>query len=328
MDRITQSQENGRSAESLWIEANDTFDSKGPSKMAEGIALHRCAESLLPEDVRLFSDPYAIRFLDPAMVAWAKDHPVEGQAMADEIERKMPGWSNAIRGRIRFFDDIVQDAVGEGFSQLVILGAGYDTRAYRIGTLNGHVKVFEIDRPETLAKKIGILKNLFGTLPDHVAFVPHDFGQGPWWPVLEAAGFLPGEQTLFLLEGLVMYLPRTEVEGLLSVIAQQAGADSAVLFDFIPQAMADGSSDAEGGRAIRDWTIMIGEPLQSGFADGEVVPFLTGLGYSDIQVISSRTFAELYYTGKKVDRKVSGLMSLAYAFVGDHAQSPERDGAS
>ena len=329
MDNVTQSNEKGKTAESpWWIEAKGTFDSKGPSKMAEGIAVQRCAESLLPEDVRLFSDPYAIRFIDPAMVAWARDHPAEVQAKADEIERNMPGANNAIRGRIRYIDDVVQNAAAEGFSQIVILGAGYDTRAYRIASLKGKIRVFEIDRQETLARKIGILKNIFGTLPDHVAFVPHDLGQGPWWPALESTGFSPSQKTLFLLEGLVMYLPRTEVEALLAGIAEQAGAGSAVLFDFISQAMANGSSDAKGEREIREGTIRIGEPLRSGFADGEVVPFLTGLGYSGIQVISSRAFAQMYFTGKKADRKVSGWISLAYAVVGDRVRSPGPDGAA
>jgi len=294
--------------------------------MAEGIAVHRCAESLLPEDIRLFSDPYAIRFIDPAMVAWARDHPAEVQAKADETERMMPGANNAIRGRIRYIDDVVQNAAAQGFTQLAILGAGYDTRAYRIGTLKGKVRVFEIDRPETLARKTGILKNIFGTLPDHVAFVPHDLGQGPWWPALESAGFSPSQKTLFLLEGLVMYLPRNDVEELLAGIARQAGAGSAVLFDFISQAMAEGSSNEKGEREIREGTIRIGEPLRSGFTDGEVVPVLTGLGYTGIQVISSRAFAQMYFTGKKADRKVSGWLSVAYAVVGDNEGSPRQDG--
>jgi methyltransferase (TIGR00027 family) len=285
--------------------------------MAEGIALQRFAESMLPEDIRIFFDPYAVRFLDPVILAWAQQHPAEAKAMGDEIERKMPGWSNAIRGRIRYFDDVVQNAPGEGFSQIVILGAGYDTRAYRIGTLKGRLRVFEIDRPETLARKTGILKTIFGQLPDHVVFVPHVIGDGPWWTRLETAGFSPEKKTLYLLEGLVMYLPRPEVEKLFAGIAGQAGAGSAVLFDFIPQSMADGSSDAEGERAIRDWTIRSGEPLQSGFTGGEVVPFLNGLGYSGVQVIPSRAFARMYYTGKNADRKVSGLMSLAYAAIAD-----------
>ena len=281
--------------------------------IAEGIALQRFGETMLPEDVRIFSDPYAIRFLDPEKIAWAKEHKKETQALAEEIERKMPGWGNAIRGRIRFFDDIVQDSAGEGFSQLVIMGAGYDTRAYRIGTVKDTMKVFEIDRPETMARKAGIVKTIFGQVPDHVAFVPLDMGEGDCWKALIEADWSQEGKTLFLLEGLVMYLPRSVVEALLGGIARNAGAESAVLFDFVPQSLADGSSDAEGGQNIRNWTIQIDEPLQSGFADGEVIPFLTALGYSGIQVISSRTFATLYFTGKKADRKVSGLMSLAKA---------------
>lgn len=287
----------------------------GPSMMAEGIALQRFAETILPEDIRIFSDPYAIRFLDPVKVAWAKEHPAETQALAAEVERKMPGWGNAIRGRIRYFDDVVRNASSEGFTQLIILGAGYDTRAYRIDTLKGHTRVFEIDRPATQERKTGIVTRIFGQLPDHVSFIPHDIGQGPWWLALETAGYSPAKKTLFLLEGLVMYLPRPAVRDLLAGIAGHAAAGSTVLFDFVPQSMADGSSDAEGSRNIRDWTITIGEPILSGFDEGEVVPFLTGLGYSGVQVIPSGAFAKMYYTGKNADRKVSGLMSLAYATV-------------
>jgi O-methyltransferase involved in polyketide biosynthesis len=112
-----------------------------------------------------------------------------------------------------------------------------------------------------------------------------------------------------------MYLPRPDVGGLLTGIAEQAGSGSAVLFDFVPQSLADGSSDTEGGQNIRNGTIQLGEPILSGFADGEVVPFLTSLGYSGVQIIPSRAFAKMYYTGKNADRKVSGLMSVAYATV-------------
>jgi methyltransferase (TIGR00027 family) len=320
LENIKPSPGKEKTIESLMCRANRSSDDDptgtkrlGPSEMAAGIALQRASESMLPEDIRIFYDPYAVRFLDPEILAWAKNHPAEAHAMAEEIERTMPGWGNAIRGRIRYFDDVVQNAADKGFSQLVILGAGYDTRAYRISTLKGNVRVFEIDRRETIERKTRILTTIFGVVPDHVVFIPHDLGQGLWWPVLEAAGFLPGEKTLFLLEGLVMYLPVEEVRRLLSGIRHKAGGGSAVLFDFVPQSMADGSSDAEGGRNIRDWTIRIGEPIQSGFADGDIVPFLSGLGYSNVQVIPSREFTQMYYTGKNAGRKVSGLMSLAYA---------------
>ena len=79
--------------------------------------------------------------------------------------------------------------------------------------------------------------------------------------------------------------------------------------------MADESSDAEGGRAIRGWTLMIGEWIKSGFAEGEVIPLITGIGYSGVQVISSRAFVLMYDTGKIADRKVSGLMLTISAEV-------------
>jgi len=299
--------------DSLWKSRPES-----PSMMAEGIALQRFAETILPEDVRIFSDPYAIRFLDPVKIAWAKEHPDETQTLAAEVERKMPGWSNAIRGRIRYFDDVVRNASGEGFTHLVILGAGYDTRAYRIDNLKECMKIFEIDRPETIARKTGILRQIFGQLPGHVVFISLDMAQEDCWQDLTKAGWSPEGKTLFLLEGLVMYLPRQTIYQLLAGIAGQAMAGSAVLFDFVPQSLADGSSDAEGGRNILNWTIEIGEPILSGFADGDVVPFLTGLGYSQIRVIPSRAFAEMYYAGKNGHRKVSGLMSLAYATVLGH----------
>ena len=302
--------------DALWKSRPD-----GPSMMAEGIALQRFAETILPEDVRIFSDPYAIRFLDPVKVAWAKEHPAETQALATEIEKKMPGWNNAIRGRIRYFDDVVRNASREGFTRVVILGAGYDTRAYRIDNLKGCMKIFEIDRPETMARKTGIVQQIFGQLPDHVVFIPLDMAKGDCWQSLADAGWSPSKQkTLFLLEGLVMYLPRRAVEELLAGIARNAGAGSAVLFDFVPQSLADGSSDAEGGQNIRNWTIEIGEPILSGFTDGEIVPFLTVLGYTQVRVIPSRAFAKMYYTGKNGHRNVSGLMSIA------HAQIPGPDG--
>lgn len=305
------------------LKRNGTLDSDAeakrnrPSKMAEGIALHRCAETMLPEDIRIFSDPYAIHFLDPAMLAWARNYPEEAQALADELERKTPGWSNAIRGRIRYFDDVVKDAAANGFSQLVILGAGYDTRAYRINTLKGYVRTFEIDRPETMERKLEILKKIFGEVPDHVAFIPLDMANADCWQDLARAGWSTEAKTLFLLEGLVMYLPRPAVEHLLAGIAGHAGAGSAVLFDFMPESLANGSSEEGGGQIIREWTAKIGEPILSGFSQEEIVPFLERLGFFDVQIIPSRAFAELYYTGKRADRKVSGLMTLAYGSIAD-----------
>jgi len=283
--------------------------------MAEGIALQRMAESRLPEDIRIFSDPYAVRFIDPAKLAWAAKHPEKVQAIIASLDQQTPGWNNSIRARVRYFDDVAGNAAGEGFTQMVVFGAGYDTRAYRISSVREHIRVFEIDRPGTQERKTAILKEIFGHLPNHVSFIPYEIDEGKTWADLESAGYSQEEKTLFVLEGLVMYLTRPAAEELLSGIVRHAGAGSAVLFDFIPQSLADGSSDAEGGHMIRNFTIAMGEPIRSGFATGEVVPFLAARGYTAVQVVPPSAYATMYFTGKNAGRKVSGLLSFAYAII-------------
>jgi methyltransferase (TIGR00027 family) len=68
--------------------------------------------------------------------------------MREHYECLFPGLGNSIRARVRYFDDFVKAAVAEGLEQLVILGAGYDTRAYRIDGLC-KIKVFEVDHVHT-----------------------------------------------------------------------------------------------------------------------------------------------------------------------------------
>ncbi len=154
----------------------------GPSKMAEGIALQRFAESKLPEDRRIFYDPYA------------KQNPLQAKALAEEYEKKMPGWSNSIRARVRYFDDRIEKAAAEGFTQLVILGAGYDTRAYRIPALKERMTIFEVDHPQTIERKISIITGIFQEMPKHVRFVPLDLEHGDLWDTLKRSGYSTSEK--------------------------------------------------------------------------------------------------------------------------------------
>ena len=294
---------------------------KDPSRMAEGIALQRFAESRLSEDKRIFYDPYAVHFVDKRVLEYARDHPLEAKAMAEEYERKMPGWSNSIRARVRYFDDVVESAAAEGFGQLVILGAGYDTRAYRIDGLKNRVQVFEIDHPQTIERKTEIITRIFGELPGHIVFVPLNLEYEDLWENLKKSGYSPTAKTLFVLEGLVMYLSRDAVEELFSGIARNAKVGSSILFDFVPQSLADGTSDSEGGKNIRDYTIMVGEPLRSGFTEGEIQTFLSGLGFSDVNVVPSSLYRKMYYNnGKNAERPVSSLLYFASASIRDRLQ--------
>lgn len=287
----------------------------GPREMAEGIALQRYGESNLPDDERIFFDPYAVHFIDPAKIAWARDHPAETRALVEELERTTPGWSNSIRARVRYFDDVAERRARDGVRQMVVLGAGYDTRALRIDAVRDAVRVFEVDRPAILERKADVLGRVLGAVPDHVVSVPLDLEHEEPWGRLERAGFSTDLSTLFVLEGFVMYLPRSAVERLLDGITRHAPAGSSVLFDCVPESLADGTLDAEGARTILAYTVERGEPILSGFAEGEVEHVLSGLGFSTVTVVPGSEYGPRYYRGKNEGRRVSSLLTLVHAEV-------------
>lgn len=129
---------------------------KKASSTAEVMAAHRAIEMLLPEKERVCQDPLAVQFLSPEWMALLKDRQ-KLMALANESAQVLPGVNGAIVARVRFIDEKVKQAVEEGLSQLVILGAGYDSRAYRIEGIKEKVYVFEVDHPfiqQIKAKKI------------------------------------------------------------------------------------------------------------------------------------------------------------------------------
>lgn len=129
------------------------MDRKRPSnKTAEGVALYRLGESIKPEGERICYDPYAIYFINPEILEFVRNNPDKAKADAERYEKLLPGMVNSGLARVRYFDDFVKNSVDEGLEQLVILGAGYDTRAYRIEGLK-KLKVFEVDQPDTQSVK-------------------------------------------------------------------------------------------------------------------------------------------------------------------------------
>lgn len=164
------------------------------------IAAARAKESARPD--RLFEDPYAAR-------------------LAGERGRELLALSGGDRGdnrylpvRTRYFDDVLVDWAGRyPDGQVVLLGAGLDTRAYRLGLPEG-VRVFEIDRAPVLEAKAAVVSGR--TVP-----VPADLA-GDWTGALEAAGYDPAVPVLWLAEGLLFYLPGAGVEALLAQTAHRS----------------------------------------------------------------------------------------------------------
>ena len=290
-------------------------DRKDPSKMAEEIAFHRVVEMFMPEDEKIFSDPYAIRFVNPEILENMAKNPVETQKKSEELEKLFPGVHNSIIARVRYFDDFVEKLVDEGLEQLVILGAGYDTRAYRIEGLKENVKVFEVDHLNTQSFKIEKVKEIFGSIPDHVIYVPVDFDTQKLDQRLLESGYDGSKKTLFIMEGLVMYILSDAVDETLSFIVNNSGRASAVIFDYVPQSVVDGTNDLEVGKNLHNHAKEYKEPLQFGIEEGTLETFLKKRGFSSIESVTSEDYQKAYFDGKNRNKDVCSLFFFASAVV-------------
>ncbi len=274
----------------------------------------RFEESQKPEGVRICYDPYALHFLSKNVLEWAARNPEKMKVMKELSERSLPGISNSIIARVRYFDYFVKKSMDEGLPQLVILGAGYDTRAYRIDGLE-KIRTFEVDHPVTQTRKMEKIKKIFGSFPDHVVYIPVDLAMDDLGQRLMEWGFDRSKKTLFLMEGLLYYLPPKIVDEILSFIVQNSGKGSSIIFDYLPQSVVDGSCELDVGNNFRNLAVQIGEPLLFGIKEGTIETFLSERGFSKIQNATSEDYRKAYFNGVNKDRSLCSLLSFAHAVV-------------
>lgn len=292
------------------------------SMTAEGVALMRAGEAGKPADERICYDPLAIRFIRPELIAHFNN-----LSNAEELEKKrtefdqiLPGHRNSILTRVRYFDDFIRGKIVDGVSQFVIIGAGYDSRPYRLEGME-ETQVFEIDLEETQTTKKRIIQTIFGKLPSHVSYLPLDITAGDMFSSLIESGFDGSKPALFIMEGLLCYLPPEIVVQLLRNIGQNAAPGSGILFDTIPQSMIDGTNPSVVAGRLRQHVTDMGEPFLFGIQDGEEERFLTDLGFSAVKVVVDRTYLSKLFTGKIPEKKATGLLIFCSAEVFPEGQN-------
>ena len=298
------------------IDKNDEGISKGgPSDTAEEVALIRFLESRKPEDERICYDPYAVRFIRPETLAKLQQKPEAGTDLEKQKSTLFRGVANTVVARVRYFDDMVQKAAEDGLEQLVILGAGYDTRAYRMGCLK-NVMVFEVDRPNTQELKKAEVADMLGALPNNVTFVPVELESEALGLSLRAGGFDPRKKSMFLMEGLLMYIQPSAVDRILRSIKSGTGEGSVVLFDYVTRiANPDSSVDRQAAQNLLKFIKDANEPMKFSLKEGEIYAYLTERGFRDIVDFGNKDYIERYFKGKNRDRELFGLVSFASARV-------------
>jgi methyltransferase (TIGR00027 family) len=211
----------------------------GASDTAFTIATIRAQEAELPAESRLFDDPYAATF------AAAGAHAAEGT----QRFLALPFFRDGIRLRVRGIDDIVRERIAAGDRQLVLMGAGFDSRALRLPeVVQRGVRVFEIDQPDVVEQKRSLLSAANVGAPAHVAHLPCDFTspelEAELTASLVAAGFDRSAATVFVWEGVIPYIGVAAAARLLRFMGELNGPHGTVVFDctdaiFDPSTAAD-----------------------------------------------------------------------------------------
>ncbi len=256
-----------------------------PSRTAFAAAAHRAVHQVLGR-ASIFQDPLAVKILG------ADADRVMEEARKDDSKK---GMRMFIALRTRIAEDALAAAVEDGTRQLVVLGAGLDTFAYR-SPYGDRLKVFEVDYPATQAWKRERLAEVGIAVPEWVRYVGVDFERETLAEGLAAAGFDTRLPTFFLWLGVLIYLEKEAIWKTLEFVAGVEGG-AQVVFDYSdpPETLSEEIRAAHDARAAR--VAAIGEKWVSYFEPAELREKLLEMGFLEVEDLRAGQMVERYMPG-------------------------------
>ena len=261
-----------------------------PSRTALGAAGHRAAHQVL-DGAAIFADPLALRILGADADALLRE------AAEADASRQRLRWFIAVRSRVA--EDALAAAVKGGARQLVVLGAGLDTTAYRTAHAQ-ELRMFEVDHPATQAWKRERLAQAAIKPPASLTFVPVDFECETLADGLAAAGFDSTQQAFFSWLGVVPYLTDAAIFATLGYIAALPGG-AHVVFDYVnpPSSIAEPERRA-AHEALATRVAAIGESIRNHFDSAALHHRLQALGFRDIEDLGWPEIAARFFPDRAV----------------------------
>jgi methyltransferase (TIGR00027 family) len=246
-------------------------------RTAAGVAKIRWTETLAEPAKRVCEDPLAHVFVGSSFLhclgfgvnAW-----LDGMFCA--------GFYEMIVGRTRVLDEVVKAAIADGATQYIILGAGYDTRAYRLG-LPSHVRIYEVDQEPVQSRKRSKLARATDLPPVDVIHVAVDLKFDSLHAALtNARGFDPAAKMVVTLEGVTQYIPKIATASTINTIDALCGPGSTLFLSYVDENTRDdpakvcgkGYPNPASVQRIEKLVKMAGEPWVSYFGQAEVPKFL------------------------------------------------------
>ena len=279
-------------------------------------AMMRAMENLLPEDKRLFEDPYSEKFLSPFYKFFVilMRSPKILNFLIKIRERLTPGVIGGLICRTRYIDDVLNNAIKEGVGTVVNLGAGMDTRAFRISGIE-NIQYFELDFPELQKVKRSYIDKKIGELPSNVSLVPIDFNSQDLGEELKKAGYALSSKTLFIWEGVTQYISKEAVDNTIKYVAQ-ASTGSRIVFTYVLKSFINGSYIPDGLNSLYKLVLKKKNPLWfCGFDPAEMREYLSKYSLSLIEDVGHEEYLERYIKPKGRDLTVFEIERTVLAEV-------------
>lgn len=212
-----------------------------------------------------------------------------------------------VNARTHYIDTALKRAAADGVTQVVVLGAGFDSRAYRFRASHPALRFFEVDLPETIEAKKRRVAELFGAVPDYVRYAPIDFNTQKLEDVLLGQGYDPAQRTFFILEGVVMYVNAPGNHATFDFIRKRSASGSSVVYDYVLQQVIENRFDGLYGAAATTVAVAaIGEPYVTGWTRAQAAAFVKKHRMRLVEDVGEKELTERHLTGS--DGRPDGRM--------------------
>lgn len=252
---------------------------KRPSETALFAALYRAVASKEFKDKRCGSDYLAEYFLPSHFKFFIKFRKIR-ERVKNKSLKLTPGLYEYMLARTAFFDDVFIEALNKNIPQIALLGAGYDTRAFRFAKLNNATKIIELDIATTQNRKKKCLQKARVNIPKHLRFVPIDFNKESLKNASENAGYESNAKTLFIWEGVSYYLEPESVDATLKFLNSSSHSESILAFDYAISITEENIHKYYGVKEfVQTWRKhRSGEPFRFTVDEGKIESFLKKRG--------------------------------------------------
>lgn len=264
------------------------------SRTAQYMALFRALESKRNADDRLFYDPYAIYFLELKLrfVVGLYKYPIIRKYINGVIQSKIPGAFSSGLARTKYIDDLLQSTLNKEIKQVIILGAGFDTRALRLDFLQS-IPVIEIDHPNTSNFKAEIYKNHIGTFPERIHFYQIDFNKQSLEELALENNFDFTIPTTVIWEGVTNYLTADAVKNTFSFISKFT-KNSHVIFTYVHNGILQNPGSFLGGEKLLKDLNDLEEKWTFGFEPSELPNYLNQFEMDLIEDLGAADYRKIY----------------------------------